>query len=71
MDLALEKIDSDDWDASFGKMDFDDFDEDFGEEKPGKSKAAEDVVRKDRETLDAVKLILERAARRLHGLLER
>ena len=71
VDLALEKIDSDDWDASFGKMDFDDFDEDFGEEKPGKSKAAEDVVRKDRETLDAVKLILERAAKRLHGLLER
>ena len=73
VDLALEKIDSDDWDAAFGTMDFDDFDEDFGEEKPksGKSKAAKDVVRKDRETLDAVKLILERAARRLHGLLER
>ena len=73
VDLALEKIDSDDWDASFGKMDFDDFDEDFGEKKAKQepSKAAENVVRKDRETLDAVKLILERAARRLHGLLER
>ena len=73
VDLALEKIDSDDWDASFGKVDFDDFDDDFGEQKPKKkhSKATEEVVRKDRETLDAVKLILERAARRLHGLLER
>ena len=73
VDLALEKIDSDDWDASFGKMDFDDFDDDFGEKKTKQeqSKAAENVVRKDRETLDAVKLILERAARRLHGLLER
>ena len=73
VDLALEKIDSDDWDASFGKMDFDDFDDDFGEKKTKQeqSKAAEKVERKDRETLDAVKLILERAARRLHGLLER
>ena len=73
VDLALEKIDSDDWDASFGKMDFDDFDDDFGEKKAKQepSKAVEDVVRKDRETLDAVKLILERAARRLHGLLEK
>ena len=73
VDLALEKIDSDDWDASFGKMDFDDFDDDFGEKKTKQeqSKTVETVVRKDRETLDAVKLILERAARRLHGLLER
>ena len=71
VDLALEKIDSDAWDASFEKVDFDDFDDDFGEQKTkkGHSKADEDAMRKDRETLDAVKLILERAARRLHGLL--
>lgn len=72
VDLALEKIDSDDWDASFGKMDFDDFDDDFDEQpKKGRSKSAEGVVRKDRETLDAVRLLLERAARRLQGLLAR
>ena len=72
VDLALEKIDSDEWDASFGKMDFDDFDDDFGEpkaKKQPKSKVAEDVARKDRETLDAVKLLLNRASKRLHGLL--
>lgn len=53
-------------------MDFDDFDDDFDEQpKKGRSKSAEGVVRKDRETLDAVRLLLERAARRLQGLLAR
>ena len=69
VDLALEKTDPDGWDTTFGNMDFDD---DFGEEKPKKAKddAAVAAERKDRATLDAVRLLLDRASKRLHGLLD-
>ena len=68
VDLALEKSDPDGWDAAFGKIDFDD---DFGEEK--QKKPADETIaaaRQDRTTLDAVRLLLERASKRLHGLLD-
>ena len=70
VDLALEKTDPDGWDTAFSNMDFDD---DFGEEKPKKSRgdAAVAAERKDRATLDAVRLLLDRASKRLHGLLEK
>ena len=67
VDIALEKTDPDGWDTEFDSIDFDDG---FGETKP--RKAADDAgaaARKDRKTLDAVRLLLERASKRLHGLL--
>ena len=71
VDLALEKTDPDSWDSAFSKIDFDeDFGEDFGEREPKKpSDASSAVAQQDRKTLDAVRLLLERASKRLHGLL--
>ena len=68
VDLALEKTDPNGWDETFETMDFDD---DFGEETSKKSKddAAAAAARRDRTTLDAIRLLLERASKRLHGLL--
>ena len=66
VDLALEKTDPNDWDASFGSMEFD---EDFGEERQQK-KSGDAAAQKDRVTLDAIRLLLGRASKRLHGLLD-
>lgn len=69
VDIALEKTDPDGWDAAFGKMDFDD---DFGEKTTKKTPAvAEVAAQQDRATLDAVRLLLEQASKKLHGLLDR
>ena len=69
VDLALEKTAVDDW-AAFGSME--DFDDDFGNEKPRKrdDSAAVAAAQRDRATLDAIRLLLERASKRLHGLLD-
>ena len=66
VDIALEKTDPDGWDAAFGKMDFDD---DFGEKTTKKTPAV--AAQQDRATLDAVRLLLEQASKKLHGLLDR
>ena len=67
VDLALEKTDPDGWETDFAMLDFDDG---FDEEKPKKAAEVENAAAKrDRKTLDAVHLLLERASKRLHGLL--
>ena len=65
VDLALEKTDPNGWDETFEMMDFDD---DFGEDKP--KKPVDAAARQDRTTLNSIRLLLERASKRLHGLLK-